>query len=234
MALAPAAARADEGKEWPQRVYIGGLIGLDMATHAGPGANDEFVSTSYKPGFSISGAVGLRLTERWAVQTELAYTTKGPHAFMDGMEAGTFHMQYLEVPLLARVMLPVGGRGECYGVLGPALGILLDADIDLTDGRQLDLENSFDRSDFGLMLGAGAAVDIGSTDAITIDIRYNWGIPNIDKTAAPENDDVMNRTIYFMVGYRTDLSRFLGDASNESTPAASEPNSTPALTNPTE
>jgi hypothetical protein len=112
---------------------------------------------------------------------------------------------YLEIPALARIVLPLPGQIEYCAVLGPSLGLLLDADIDLPDGERVDLESSFKRLDMGIIVGAGIAFDLASRSKITIDARYNLGLPNIDKTAAPADDDVMTRAFYFTVGYRANL-----------------------------
>jgi hypothetical protein len=134
------------------------------------------------------------------------------------MDAGTYHLSYLEVPLLARAALPLPGKLEYHAMMGPALGILLEADLALTDGRHIDLAERFERLDIGLLLGAAAAIDIRDQGEVTLDIRYNFGLRKVDKVSTGENDDAMNRAFYFTVGYRANLDDLLHSFRGEAAP----------------
>jgi hypothetical protein len=224
--LIPKLGQADQDTNWMHRINVGGYGGADLATSAGPGANFESVSASHKLGLSVGGSVGIRLHERFATQLELAFSTKGPRSTRDGMDSATYHRNYLEVPILARAIFPLDGDAEYYATVGPVMGFLLSADADLVDGSNVDLFDRTEPIDIGLMLGAGAAVPVGQRGAVTFDIRYNLGLINIDKTAGPVDDDVMNRTVYFLVGYQTDLGFLSGAApaaSKSSLPVAEPP-----------
>lgn len=231
LTLAPATVRADAATQWKERVELGGTIGLDLANHAGPGANSESFASSYKPSFTIGGTVGLQLSKHISLHVDIAFASKGSHSTSASMAGGTYQMDYMELPILARVSLPTSGRLDYYVLSGPTLGALLDADLELDDGTHFDLDSSFKTFDVGWMLGAGVAVEVGSRGDITFDIRYNHGLRNIDKAAAPEDDEVMNRAFYFTLGYRTNLDTLLG-GSSDATATPREPASRPASISP--
>ena len=223
-------AQANAEADWTDRMVVGGKIGPDLARHGGPGANDESVSSSYKIGFTLGSTAEYHFTRIWAAQADIAFTLKGAHSSRDGMESGAFTMSYIDIPLLARATLPIGEKVKSYANLGPALGILLDANFDRADGTHFDLENSFETIDLGLVLGVGAAMEAGETGSFTLDLRYNYGLTNIDKSAAGENDDGMNRTLYLLVGYRTNLDDLLQRFRRQAPPTDTQP--TPAPTSP--
>lgn len=222
-------AHADS--EWSERIELGGKAGLDLARNAGPGANDEFVSASYKLGFTAGGTFGYRFTPIWGALADITFTRKGTHSSRDGMDSNAYTMSYLEIPVLLRATLPTRGKASYNATLGPALGILLDLDVTQADGMRFDLDGAAETFDIGLMVGAGAAVAVGTRGHITFDVRYNHGLRNIDKTAEPEGDDVMNRAFYFTLGYRTNLDTLLG-GSSDATATPREPASRPASISP--
>jgi hypothetical protein len=57
------------------------------------------------------------------------------------VDFGTYNIKYLEIPILARFMLPLPGASEYFATVGPTVGILLDADVDLADGRHFELDS---------------------------------------------------------------------------------------------
>jgi opacity protein-like surface antigen len=205
--LMPTVVRADGGANRHHQFSIGAQAGLSLARFAGPRANDEFVSSFYGVGATLGAALELRLTDIVAVQTEVMFTLKRSHSTLDGMDAATYHMKYFEVPLLARISLPISRRVECYGILGPVVSILLDADAYFADIGHVDLERGFKRIDIGLALGAGAIMPVRTMHAISFEIRYNHGLRDIDDTIA--DDELMKRAIYFTVGYRANLDDLL-------------------------
>lgn len=209
-------ARITRGSDWKARVEIGGRIGFDVATFVGPGTNERYVNYSPSLGISVAVDIGFRLSEYIAVQTDLMLTVKGPHSATNGMDFGTYSMTYFELPLLVRGTLPTTGRIEYYATLGPALSFLLDADIDLNDGSHFDLD-SYELLDIGVLMGAGAALELGEKGALTLDLRYNRGLLNFSQSAASEEEELMHQAFYFTVGYRTNLDTLLGGSSGAST-----------------
>lgn len=87
---------------------------------------------------------------------------------------------------------------------GPTLGVLLDADARRYDGLHVEFTDRTERLDIGLMLGAGAAVELAAVGSLTLDVRYNHGLRARNTNATSENE-IKNRAFYLTVGYRADL-----------------------------
>lgn len=109
------------------------------------------------------------------------------------------------------LMIPVSDRAIPYANLGPALGILLFADVDLADGRHIDVTDRTEHLALGIMAGAGVSIEIGASGAICLDARYNHGLLNSNKISASEEPAATNWAFYVTVGYQTDLSIFSGN-----------------------
>ena len=194
--LAPR-AHADSGQ--PERLVVGAQAGLTLATFTGPGANNEFVSSSRALGFAAGAMVAVRLHELFAARAEVLFARKGASATANGTKFGTYAADYIEVPLLATVTLPLSGRIRYYGAGGVSLAYRLAVKVVRPDGTTLDLTDRFEAMDMGWVVAAGVAM--AARGAVTAEVRYSAGLSNIDKTGA-EVDEVNNRALYFMLGYQ--------------------------------
>jgi hypothetical protein len=188
------------------RFYIGGKAGAGLVSVSANAA----VQYSAKPGFTAGLIAGWRWTEKLTIQSEAVFSAKGYDASLNGVPSAVSHKNYIEIPLLLTLMVPVSDRVIPYASLGPALGILLFADVDLVDGRHINVTDRTERFDLGLMAGAGVAIDIGASGAICLDARYNHGLLNTNKISASEEPAAMNRAFYVTIGYQTHLSIFSG------------------------
>ncbi len=106
-----------------------------------------------------------------SIQPELNLNRVGANS--DSLSvAGVTRFTYLEVPLLLKALIRLGGVGV-HAVAGPKIAFLLD-----TDGPAVD----FDREDFevGLYLGAGLSFAISDTSDLSLTGRYAFGLTDID------------------------------------------------------
>lgn len=209
LTLVPATIHADESDFWSGSVVIGGHLGPDVTTVGGTALNDANIDFSYRVGFAAGASIMARVTRMLALRTELGVAVKGHRAKGAAPStSSTLYLAYLEIPILLQASVPISDKVEPYGYVGPALGILLDADRKYDDGRFREVNRVFEPLDIGLMFGAGAAVDVNKHDALTFDVRYNIGLRD---TVKPSSDETaLNRAIYFTIGYQTDLSIFSG------------------------
>lgn len=196
-----------EEADGTHRLYLGGRAGISLASID---QANEVVQYSNKLGFTAGLIAGWRWTEMLAIQGEAAFSAKGYESSRNGVPSAVAHQNYVEFPLLLTLMIPVSDRATPYANLGPAFGILLSADVDLVDGRHIDVTDRTQRFDLGLMAGAGVSIQIGASGAICLDARYNHGLLDNNKPAASEEPAVRNRAFYLTVGYQTDLSIFSG------------------------
>jgi hypothetical protein len=204
--LLPAIIHADDNTGEASRIVIGGHLGISFATRDGSDQNDTGTVVAYRAGFTGSGILRIRLAGILSAQTEVGFTVKGDRFETDfPSSSSTFYISYLEIPLLLRAGIPVSKETETYGYLGPALGILLDADVRLDDGRFYEVNRLIEPLDIGLMFGAGVAVDVGTMGSLTFDLRYNLGLRNTIRNPIGDRES-FNRAIYLTVGYRADLA----------------------------
>jgi hypothetical protein len=203
----PEAASADGRDERAPEIYVGGGGGVGLVTTAN---TSGVVLYENRLGVTAGLFAGWRLTNFLSVQLDATFSTKGAEATRDGLPFGVFYRSYAEFPILLKLVASSSSRITPHAVLGPALSILLQADSNLADGRHLDLVDRTERIDLGLMVGAGASIDVGASKAVYVDVRYNHGLLNYNKIALGEDDEARNRAFYVTVGYQTDLSVFSG------------------------
>ena len=154
-----------------------------------------------KLAFCGGGFITFNLSNTMAIQAEALYTMKGSKLeAVVGTETVTLSWitDYLEIPLLFKVMIPTKGRVQPFLFVGPALGIKLTGKLKAEGGGQ-SAEQTIEglkSTDFGLVLGGG--VDIGPK--IRADFRYTLGLTKLIEEAG-ESLDIKNGVFSFMVGY---------------------------------
>ncbi len=140
------------------------------------------------PGFSLGGFLNYKINDRFSLQQEALITTKGSNINTVGDINLHNIFVYFELPILVKITFPpiIGMKPIFY--CGPAIGFKCLALNDTSmpdDIRDVDL---------GLVLDAGIEFF-----KISMDIRYNRGLFNFDKSA--EDINLKNNTISFIVGY---------------------------------
>lgn len=176
-------------------------MGLSIITHGGKNADSEFAESTRKLGVALGGFASIRLHERVSLQPELLYATKGTDAELDGQPVSTVRMSYVEIPVLARVLILPRARMQPYALLGPALGLLLGAEVEgAVSGNITDLTDDTRLFDLGLTMGVGAAWALSSMGSFTLEARYNLGLISVDDSV--NQDDIKNRALTFFVGYQ--------------------------------
>jgi len=163
--------------------------GLNLANVTGGDAPDE---TSMRLGFAFGGFITYSFSDLFAVQPELFYTMKGFKYDLAG-ETYNFKADYIEIPVLAKVLLSGGGNFKPNFYAGPSFAFLLSA-----KDEDQDVKDQMKSTDFGLVGGAGADFLMG-TGKITFDVRYDLGLTSTDDSGF--DADVKNSAISFFVGY---------------------------------
>lgn len=138
--------------------------------------------------------------ERFGLQIEALFAQKGFTA-KDVLEEGKYgvRLDYVEVPVLARINAPVGANAN-FHVLGGVSPAVLLHDTQTLDGDELGELERDDYKSFDLGLTVGAALSVRRA---LIDVRYTHGLLNVIDL---EDDDydftVKNRAFTVMVGFR--------------------------------
>jgi hypothetical protein len=180
--------------------------GVDFMKIGGEDAADD---NNRRTGFLIGGFV-LVDAGLIAVQPELMYIQKGAsqeRTLPDGTTVTrTIKLDYIEVPVLVKLQVPLEEGITPSVFAGPTLGLNVTAvqefepEIDrfFESG---DISDGVSGTDFGLALGGG--IDIDSPVATLMgDIRYGLGLTSVDDGDA----SVQNRGFMITAGLALDLS----------------------------
>lgn len=143
-----------------------------------------------KPGFHIGGAVAFPISQEFAVEPGLLFSTKGySYDFSD--YSSTNNLNYLEIPINGVYKIDIGGK---YILIngGPYFGISLGGKQKLSyDGNTTEHKSEQKTLDYGLNAGASLLID-----SYSIGLQYGLGLADVfDGT-------VNNRVISISLGYR--------------------------------
>lgn len=202
LALAPAAVEAQTAAG-----LRGGLRMADLDT----GQNAEGFTT-----FVVGGYFGLGLSDRLALQLELAYGKRGADAVGIGdgsldpaAPPSAVSMQYLDVPLLLRTGFP-GERFLPSLFIGPYASFLLGCELTPEGGttRDCDSEGESPRfsprsTDFGMVAGAGLDMAIDES-TVFVDLRYTLGLLGIE---SEDSTDARHNGLEITAGFAFPLGR---------------------------
>jgi hypothetical protein len=140
--------------------------------------------------------VKVNLGTFFAFQPEVLYVRKGAKLAATGVftESITYNLNYIDIPLLARVQTSRGTG--LYLLAGPSIGLNVTATVEDEAGETEDVKDGINTSDMGLVIGAG--VELAH---ILVEGRYTQGLSNIIKDAEGE-ESVKNRAISLLFGIR--------------------------------
>jgi len=161
-------------------------IGISSARFVGKDIPGKGVSAM--PGFAIGGFFSYKFNERFSIQPEIFFTTKGTKINTIGDVHLANLFAYFEFPVLVKMTFLSESRVKPNVFYGPALAFKYFA-LNNT-GILEDIRST----DFGLILGAGFEFW-----KISLDVRYNRGLVNFDKSS--EDIDLKNSAVSFMIGY---------------------------------
>lgn len=162
--------------------------GLNFATIVG----DDTSGTDTRTSFYLGGFAEVKLSDKFAFQPELLYSSQGVKGSEDGFDM-TLKLDYLTIPLMAKYYV-----ADKFSLdFGPQLGFLLKADAE-TMGVSVDFKDYVKSFDFGLNLGLGYEFN-----KFFINGRYNIGLSNIWDGEFDDGDTKnQNSVIQFGVGYK--------------------------------
>lgn len=180
-------------------ITFGIKAGINIANFHG----DHPVGNISRIGFCGAGFVTVELTDIFVVQPEVLYTQKGekweliigPQEYL----IGTFKYDYIEFPLLFRLVSQLNGGIEPNFLAGPYFAINVNAKEKIEENG-ISTESNYDEfvkdTDFGIVLGGGVDFPL-KKGKIVLDGRYVVGLT----TTSEEQWDMKNNVISFMLGY---------------------------------
>ncbi|WP_300569033.1 porin family protein [Flavobacterium sp.] len=165
-----------------QETKFGVKAGLNMANLTG-----DVEDNSMKVGFHVGGFAEIKISDKFAVQPELLYSTQGTK-----FDGGSYDFNYLNIPVMAKFFAT-----EQFSIeAGPQIGFLMSAKINPDNGDSVDVKDELKSMDFGLNFGLG----YDFTENFSAGARYNFGFSNI--IDAEDSGELKNGVISVSVGYK--------------------------------
>ncbi|AFG38193.1 porin family protein [Spirochaeta africana] len=165
--------------------------------------DDDTESDDFKLGAHVGAALELELADVLALEVGSFLSNKGS-VFKDGDFTQTISLWYLDVPVLLKLGVDVGGP-KIFAAAGGYVGFGLAANVSAEmDGTSISADidwgsdpGELNRLDFGATVGAGVEVN-----NVLLGAYYNHGFANMSNV-----DDVSmtNRFFQFSVGYKLEL-----------------------------
>ncbi len=190
-----------------QRLSTGVKGGFNSSTVAGPDAADATAVQAFSGGAFLT----LRARRTLAFRAELLYTRRGG-AWSLTEKRNRVRLDYIEVPLLAKLSLPLeGAAAQPHLLAGPDLALRVRCRIEAPEqgipgGTPCeDVDGAtFTRYDVGVAMGGGFDFLFGHT-RLTLDARYVRGLTRMVHDVA--RDRIRSRTFTAMMGVALPLLR---------------------------
>jgi hypothetical protein len=153
---------------------------------------------------NIGGAGGLfvayDMTRAFGLQAEALFSQKGTrsdNAFGSGEDL-KIRVDYIEVPVLARANLRAADRATVHLFGGPSFAARL-RDSQKIGSDSLEGEERLEVRRYDVGATVGAALDL---NRFIVDVRYTFGLLNINDGPDRDEFEVKTRTFTTMVGFR--------------------------------
>jgi hypothetical protein len=183
-----------------QDISYGAKAGLNMSTLTGDVEDAKSIF-----GFHVGGFVEIKISEKFAIQPELLYSTQGAKSeFQEDFEgtlvkvSETLNLGYLNIPIMAKYYV-----SEKFNIqAGPQIGLNLSAKAKAEasfDGvsfsETVDIKDEVEALDLGFNFGLGYNI----SEKLFLEGRYNIGLSNISKDSEFK---AQNGVFQLSVGYR--------------------------------
>lgn len=182
-----------------------GVVGLlNYSTMAYSADSDDAADAAndiagYKLGFGGGLRAIMEFSPFIGIQPEILFKQYGATGEVMGIESSTT-LNYLQVPILARIAIPVAGPVTPKVLVGPTFGYFLSGSTeagDLTDDIEGDDVNKFD---IGVAAGVGADIAAGP-GSLSVDLRYDRSFTGTQDEDDPGGLNNVNTGFGFMLGY---------------------------------
>ena len=175
------------------QIQFGAKAGLNLSKlNVSP--SEPGTSFKFSPNVNVGALAYVPLAAKLGLQPEVMYSAQGSKV-SSGSENATYHLGYINVPVLVKYKDPSGFFVEA----GPQIGFLVNAKVK-SEGISADAKSIFKSTDFSGTLGIGylSSLNIG------IDARYNLGFNNIaksgDESEGSAKNGVAQLSIFYMFG----------------------------------
>ena len=165
------------------RVYWGPKVGVNISAITKSGFS------SWKGGANVGVLAMYRYNDYLGLQTELLFSMMG--ANFDG---GNMHVNYLTLPVIAKVYLIDNLSLE----LGPQLGVKVYDKINVYEGVHIKNSKAFNGFELMFAVGLGYEFKFG----MIADVRYGIGLTNSIKNSYIIGDNSKNEMFQISLGWK--------------------------------
>lgn len=154
--------------------------------------DDDGINKDPLIGFHIGFFGEFMISDQFAIQPELLYSTQGVKANFEG-EKADFKLDYINVPIMAKYYVADAFSLE----LGPQIGFLVSADAE-SDGVSVDIKDETKSVDVSLGFGASYIF----AENFMLGVRYNLGLTQVQEDVFPGDSEWKNSVFQISVGYK--------------------------------
>ena len=208
----------------PAVAQFGFRGGMNLSRFVGSAASNSESATGLNVGASISlihlGPVSIvpevYYSQKGAKQFDPAVLAAGPTAAPTTLDFG---LDYVEVPVLAKLSFPLARRLHGYVAGGPAYAWNINCSISVTSGgattNTSDCNQTFgsfktamQKADRGIVAGGGLDFNAFGLGGLNLDARVVRGLTRLTtSTAGTTGADLKNQSVSLMLGYYIGVGR---------------------------
>jgi hypothetical protein len=178
---------------------------IDDLTQAG-----DFVDIALdrRTGFTVGVFASFSVLDLLAVQPEVFYVQRGAAVNLTAgtsstdflQSTGTVEADYLQIPVLAKLRVPVGGPVTPFVALGPAVTVKLsETSAASIAGTEFFRGEILQDRDFSAIVAGG--VDLPTAfGTVLLDVRYDFGLTSVFETDGGESSDIFNGALTVTAG----------------------------------
>ncbi len=161
---------------------VGARAGLNIANLSFDPDIPSGVTKASRTGFLFGGLAEIGFSPMIAIQFEPMFVTAAGSELSSPAGKATLKLSYLEIPILFKVKIPVGGPVTPYVFAGPNIGFVMSSkEVDEIKGfptSETDLKDFVTTTNFAIDFGAGAGFAVAPLTVIVLDVRYSLGLTN--------------------------------------------------------
>jgi len=191
----------------PATAQFGVRGGMNLSKFVGGDA----AQSETKTGLNLGASIPLLRIGPLSIVPEVYYSEKGAKEF-DPLTTTSyeFGLNYIEVPVLARLTFPVVGRLRGYVAGGPAYAWNVDCSITATETGTTtntsdcsetfrSFDTAMEKADHGVVFGAGFDFYVPGLGGLNLDGRLVRGLARL--RSGTTGSDIKNQSVSLMLGY---------------------------------
>ncbi len=168
-------------------------LGLEVNPQTSYLLNKDDMDSKYYDGknafnghFGLSGQYGI--SEKIGVGLNVLYSFQGDKYNWKDQER-LKSLQYVKIPLMLTVTLPIGGQMSFIGKVGPQISFLTDARLYDKDRNSIkdNYKKAFVSTDFGGMISAGVSYQLNDQFSMDASLRGDIGFVNAEDKDFKQN-----------------------------------------------